>query len=262
MNMSEIEWTDKTWNPVKGCFKVSPGCKNCYAIRMAERLQAMQHPLYKGTVKRNGKANWTGKIGFSEDLLDAPLKWRKPTKIFVNSMSDMFYEEVPFDFIKKAFDTMLQADWHEFQILTKRPERAYEFFKQYKFQLPAHIWLGVSVESNEYIDRLDVLRTLPATIRFVSFEPLLDSVSEANLKNIDWAIVGGESGPGARAMQEEWVDEIEHECRKYGTAFFFKQWGGVNKKKTGREWRGKVWNEYPTMKSSSSQRHDVVSLQG
>ncbi|MCH9845749.1 MAG: phage Gp37/Gp68 family protein [Alphaproteobacteria bacterium] len=250
--MSEIEWTDKTWNPIKGCFKVSPGCKNCYAIRMAERLQAMQHPLYVGTVKRNGKANWTGKIGLSEKLLTEPLRWKKPSKIFVNSMSDMFYESVPFEFIKRAFDTMLQADWHEFQILTKRPERAYAFFEQYGLQLPQHIWLGVSVESNAYINRLDMLRQLPATIRFVSFEPLLDSVSEANLKNIDWAIVGGESGPDARAMKEEWIDEIYDACQKSDTAFFFKQWGNWgkdnkrrSKKENGREYQNQIWDEMP-----------------
>ncbi len=243
--ISKIEWTDRTWNPVKGCFKVSPGCKNCYAIRMAERLQAMQHPLYIGTVKREGKANWTGKASFDENLLSQPLKWRKPAKIFVNSMSDLFYEAVPDKFIKQAFNTMLKADWHEFQILTKRPERAREFLMKYNYQLPAHIWIGVSVESNAYIDRLDELRLMPATIRFVSFEPLLASVSKANLTAIDWAIIGGESGPSARNMDDEWIAEIEALCRKTGTAFFFKQWGGVNKKKTGRKWRGKTWDEYP-----------------
>ena len=260
--MSDIEWTDKTWNPVKGCFKVSPGCKNCYAIRMAERLQAMKHPLYEGTVKRNGKANWTGKIGLSDALITEPLKWKKPAKIFVNSMSDLFYDDVPYEFIARVFGTMLKADWHQFQILTKRPERAYDFFKAHQINLPEHIWLGVSVESNEYIHRLDVLRDLPASVRFVSFEPLLDSVSNADLTDIDWAIVGGESGPSARVMKEEWVDEIQTLCRMHDTAFFFKQWGGVNKKKTGREWRGQVWNEYPMMNSTINppQRQYAVSL--
>ena len=243
--MSDIEWTDKTWNPVKGCFKVSPGCKNCYAIRMAERLQAMKHPLYQGTVIRNGKPNWTGKIGLNETLLAEPLKWKKPAKIFVNSMSDLFYEEVPDEFIKQTFNTMLQADWHQFQILTKRPERAKSFLTKYDYNLPPHIWFGVSVESNEYITRIDDLRDMPASIRFVSFEPLLDTVSKANLSKIDWAIIGGESGPGARPMKEEWVNEIEKLCRMHRTAFFFKQWGGVNKKKTGREWQGQTWDEYP-----------------
>lgn len=241
---SSIEWTDATWNPVAGCTVISPGCTNCYAMRMAARLEAMGTAKYAGLTRRSGgRAVWSGRVRLDHDSLDAPLRWKKPRMVFVNSMSDLFHDGIPTSFVKKVWSVMEAAHWHTFQILTKRPERMAEFTKL----VPAlpNVWLGTSVENGDYISRLDHLRKVNAAIRFVSFEPLLSSVVEADLAGIAWAIVGGESGPKARPMNRQWVEEIRRACRESGTAFFFKQWGGKNKALTGRELDGRTWDEFP-----------------
>jgi protein gp37 len=243
---SDIEWTDATWNPVSGCLMVSPGCTNCYAMRMAARLQAMEHQSYRGVVRTSGKRPvWTGRLHLNGAALEIPLKWRTPRRIFVNSMSDLFQDGVPADFITRVWQVMERADWHHFQILTKRPDNMRDIIKSAKLPRLNNVWLGTSVESGDYVDRIKILRTIPAAVRFVSFEPLLGAVGRPNLKGIHWAIVGGESGPGARPMKPEWATEIQANCEKYDTAFFFKQWGGVNKKKTGRKLNGRTWDAYP-----------------
>ena len=243
--MTSIEWTEKTWNPVAGCTVISPGCTNCYAMRMAARLQAMRVNKYKGLTRKSGnRAVWTGDIHCDEKALQEPLKWRKPRMVFVNSMSDLFHENVPLSFIKRVWDIMEQAPQHTYQILTKRPEIMAEFTRTHLKKLP-NVWLGTSVENNDHLFRLNELRKVPATIRFVSFEPLIGSVSEADLSNIHWTIVGGESGPKARPIKLKWVEEVELACRKSDSAFFFKQWGGTNKKATGRIFQGKTWSEFP-----------------
>jgi len=226
---------------------VSPGCTNCYAMRMAARLQAMNHPNYVGTVRKSGnKPVWTGKVKLIASSLDVPKKWKKPRKIFVNSMSDLFQEGVPEEFIGKVWTTMMAADQHVYQVLTKRPENMLRIVNQLKLKPASHIWLGTSVESDKYVERIETLRATNAGVRFVSFEPLLAAVGKVKLKKIDWAIVGGESGPAARPMETAWVEEIRQQCEKSSTAFFFKQWGGTNKKATGRQYRGRTWDEYPT----------------
>lgn len=243
---SEIEWTDATWNPVAGCTIISPGCTNCYAMRMAARLNAMGKTKYHLTTRQSGgRAVWTGKINLDEQALLSPLYWTKPRRIFVNSMSDLFHEDVPSNFIRNVWDVMAAAHWHTYQILTKRPGRmAAVLAAEVPRPLP-NVWLGTSVESSDYLGRLSDLRSIPASIRFVSFEPLLGRIENPDLSDIHWAIVGGESGPGARAMSQSWVDEIRRACRHHGAAFFFKQWGGRNKKRTGRELDGRTWDEYP-----------------
>lgn len=244
--LSDIEWTDATWNPISGCVIVSPGCTNCYAMRMAARLQAMGHPAYQRlTRKSGGRPKWTGRLHLNESVLDAPLKWRAPRKIFVNSMSDLFQEGVPVEFIVRVWRTMERANHHIFQILTKRPERMSHVVAHAGLPARSNIWLGVSVESAAYKHRIDYLRAVPAGVRFISFEPLIGGVGRINLSGIQWAIVGGESGPNARPMKDSWVDTIEKECRRQGVAFFFKQWGGANKKATGRKYRGRTWDEFP-----------------
>jgi protein gp37 len=241
---TSIEWTDATWNPVAGCTIVSPGCSNCYAMRMAARLEAMGQPKYQALTRRTGgRAVWTGRIRCDERALDVPKSWSKPRRVFVNSMSDLFHDDVPSDFIVKVWAVMGDCARHTFQILTKRPVRAVELAAE--LPLLPNVWLGTSVESAEYLDRLDQLRNARAIIRFVSFEPLLGSVAGADLRGFHWAIVGGESGPRARAMEVGWVEEIEDACRQSGVAFFFKQWGGVNKKRAGRLWRGTTSDEMP-----------------
>lgn len=247
--ISDIEWTDATWNPVSGCTILSPGCTNCYAMRMAARLQAMGHKNYLGTTRKSGKRHvWTGKVHLIEEALEAPLKWRKPKRIFVNSMSDLFQDDVPEDFIRKVWNVMAEAHWHHYQVLTKRPDNMERIITEMELPYLPHVWIGTSVESEDYNFRIDYLRKIPNYIKFISFEPLLNSVGNVNLRDIDWAIVGGESGPGSRPILEEWVDEIKTACDKQGTAFFFKQWGGTNKKATGREYRGRTWDEYPVEK--------------
>jgi protein gp37 len=242
--LSDIEWTDATWNPVAGCSILSPGCTNCYAMRMAARLQAMKHPAYQGVTRKSGmRFVWSGKITLNEAALAAPLGWKKPHRVFVNSMSDLFHDRVPAEFIERVWLTMAQADWHVFQVLTKRPERMRDFLKDRP--ILSNVWVGTSVESAPFTSRIEALKKTPAAVRFVSFEPLLGPVGNVDLAGVHWAIVGGESGPGARQMETDWVEEIRTACREHGVAFFFKQWGGTNKKVTGRLYQGRTWDEFP-----------------
>ena len=234
-NNSSIEWTGSTWNPVTGCRKISPGCKHCYAERMARRLKAMGQPNYA-----NGFD-----LALHEHALELPLQWKKPQTIFVNSMSDLFLDGVPVEFIKKVFDVMNKAHWHTFQVLTKRSKRLHEL--SHELPWSANIWMGVSVENRDYTYRIDHLRETGAYIKFLSIEPLLGPLPKLNLQEIDWVIVGGESGPGARPMEPSWVLNIRDQCQKSCVPFFFKQWGGFNKKKAGRELEGRVWDEMPVV---------------
>lgn len=238
---SGIQWTDATWNPTTGCTKVSPGCKNCYAEALSRRLRIIGLDKYK-----NGFAY----AGHLSDV-DMPLKWKKPRKIFVNSMSDLFHEDADPAFIAKCFDVMNRADWHIYQILTKRPHSMVKFsvhFKQYfGREIPPHIWLGTSVESRDYAYRIEELRKVRCAVRFVSFEPLLGPISDSDLSGIDWAIIGGESGKGFRQVQKEWIQDTISLCRYYGVPVFFKQWGGPRPKSGGREIDGIEYNEYPAV---------------
>lgn len=246
MAETSIEWTDATWNPVAGCTVLTAGCTNCYAMRMAARLDAMGVNKYAGlTRKTGGRAKWTGKITLDWKSLEVPLKWSKPRMIFVNSMSDLFHADVPAEFITAVWKTMAATPQHTFQILTKRPDRMAEIIP--RLDVLPNVWLGTSVEDGRVLHRLDELRRVPAAIRFASFEPLIGSVAGADLLGIHWAIVGGESGPNARYMDRIWVDEIERMCRSSGTAFFFKQWGGKNKKAAGRELNGRTYDEMPSI---------------
>ncbi len=242
---SSIEWTDWTWNPVAGCTVITAGCTNCYAMRMAARLAAMGSEKYRGLTRKSGRRYiWTGTIRCDEAALDAPRMWRKPRRIFVNSMSDLFHESVPIHFILKVWRVMQDTPRHTYQILTKRPERMIEVARD--LPLLPNVWLGTSVEDARVLDRIDALRQVPAAIRFISFEPLIGSVARADLTGIHWVIVGGESGPQARSMDPAWVSEIEAMCRSAGIAFFFKQWGGISKKRTGRLFNGETVDEMPT----------------
>ena len=243
--MSKIEWTDVTWNPVAGCTVATAGCTNCYAMRMAARLEAMGMQKYRGLTRKSGRRRvWTGEVFQDEGALLAPYRWRKPRTVFVNSMSDLFHSAVERDFIAKVWAVMAATPQHTYQILTKRPERMREELRT--LPVLSNVWLGTSVENAAVLDRTDHLRATPAAVRFVSFEPLIGSVAGANLTGIDWAIVGGESGPSARPMAEEWVEEIEELCRAAHTAFFFKQWGGRNKKAAGRTLNGRTYDEMPS----------------
>lgn len=230
---SHIEWTDTTWNPVTGCSKVSQGCKNCYAERLAHRLQAMGLHRY-----RNGFD-----VTLHEQTIDEPFRWKKPRKVFVNSMSDLFHEEIPFEYIQRVFDVMAAVPRHTFQILTKRSDRLREVAGRLPW--PPNVWMGVSVESSDMLFRVNHLEAVPAAVRFLSCEPLLGSLSQIPLSHIHWVIVGGESGPGARPMEPSWVYEILHQCRAANVPFFFKQWGGVRKSRTGRVLDGRTYDEYP-----------------
>ncbi|HEX8164015.1 MAG TPA: phage Gp37/Gp68 family protein [Pyrinomonadaceae bacterium] len=230
---SSIEWTESTWNPVTGCTKISPGCDNCYAERLALRLQAMGQPNYANGFK----------LTIQERMLEIPLKWRLPQTIFVNSMSDLFHRDVPAEYIHRVFDVMRRAQWHRFQVLTKRSLRLTRLSKELDWQ--PNIWMGVSVESSEYTFRIDHLRGTGAHVKFLSLEPLLGPLPKLKLRGMDWVIVGGESGPGARPMRREWVLDIRDQCLEAGVPFFFKQWGGVNKKRAGRELEGQTWDQMP-----------------
>lgn len=232
-NHSGIEWTEATWNPLTGCTKVSPGCKHCYAERMAWRLKAMGQPNYANGFK----------LTMHEHILERPLQWKKPQMIFVNSMSDLFHQDVPFDFIQKVFSVMRCASWHTFQVLTKRSARLAEMDQQIDW--PANVWVGVSVENSDYAFRVDHLRQIGSPVKFLSLEPLLGPLPDLDLHAIDWVIVGGESGPSARTMEEEWVIDIKEQCCTANIPFFFKQWGGVHKKRNGRILQGRTWDEFP-----------------
>ncbi len=230
---SQIEWTDATWNPVTGCTKISPGCGHCYAETFAERFRNVPgHPYQQGFDLKLWPAR-----------LSLPLTWRKPKRIFVNSMSDLFHKDVPEEYIFKVFEAMKAAHWHQFQVLTKRHERL--ALMSPRLEWADNIWMGVSVESQEYVERVEFLRKTGAAIKFLSVEPLLGPIEQINLSGIDWVIVGGESGGHARPMAEQWVRTMREHCQKKGVAFFFKQWGGVNKKKTGRLLDGRTWDALP-----------------
>lgn len=230
---SKIEWTETTWNPVTGCTKISDGCLNCYAEKMAKRLKAMGQNKYKNSFK----------VTTHDYCLEEPLNWKKSQVIFVCSMSDLFHKDVPDEFIKKVFEVMNKAPWHTFQVLTKRSDRLLQLSNELIWT--ENIWMGVTVESDEYKSRINDLLKVPAKTKYLSIEPLIGEVKTLNLKGIDWVIVGGESGPGSRPIEEPWVTYIRDKCIKDKVPFFFKQWGGKNKKKAGRELQGKTWSQYP-----------------
>lgn len=233
MNSSKIEWTETTWNPVTGCTKISSGCANCYAEKMALRLKAMRISKYSKGFN----------LALHEDCLSEPYTWKKPKVVFVNSMSDLFHEEIPLDFIKKVFKVMNENPQHIFQVLTKRAEKLLEYSSELNWT--SNIWMGVTVENYQTTNRIDYLRQTNAAIKFLSCEPLLSDLGQIDLKNINWVIVGGESGPKSRPIKEDWVLDIYNQCRNSDIPFFFKQWGGVNKKKNGKKLQGEIYQEMP-----------------
>ena len=234
---TSIEWADASWNPVTGCTKVSQGCKNCYAERLAPLLKARGNPSYANGFQ----------VTTHERILPLPTTWRRHRNIFVNSMSDLFHEQVPDDFIRRVFDVMVHCPQHTFMVLTKRPQEALRLASSLPW--PPHLLMGVSVESADHTDRIDALRQLPACRRFLSMEPLLGAVPDLDLSGIHWLIAGGESGPGARPMREEWVTDLRDQCQAARIPFLFKQWGGTNKKKTGRLLQGRTWDQFPNSPS-------------
>jgi protein gp37 len=248
--ISNIEWTEMTWNPVTGCLKVSPGCKNCYAERMAKRLHAMGSDRYKDAFKPT----------LHEDLIDLPKRWKKPRVIFVNSMSDLFQDAVPDRFIHRVFASMQECPQHTFQILTKRSERVRTLGATLPW--PGNVWMGVSVEDARVMDRINDLASVPAQVRFLSCEPLIGPLENLPLKDIHWVIVGGESGPGARPMRPEWVESIHRQCRRNDVPFFFKQWGGVRKDTTGRKLHGRTYDEMPQVQPLAEDRELSPQLCG
>ena len=243
---SEIEWTEATWNPTTGCTKISPGCKNCYAETLTKRLKAMGQQKYKKGFRY---------VEHPSDV-DLPLTWKKPKKIFVNSMSDLFHENSTFEFTGRCFATMIQADHHDYQILTKRPKRMAEFselfFKYFGHKIPNYMWMGTSIESQDYVSRISDLRKVKCHTRFISFEPLIDSVGKVNLRGIDWAIIGGESGHHYRPVSKEWIMEIIEQCKKQDVPVFFKQWGGFRPKSGGRTINQRKYSEYPEISKRNS----------
>jgi len=238
MKYSKIEWTESTWNPITGCTKISPGCKFCYAERMAKRLKAM------------GSANYENgfKLTLQDHVVELPLTWKKPQTIFVNSMSDLFHKNVPLAFIQRIFDVMNKAYWHKFQVLTKRSDILLKYNS--KLNWTENIWMGVSIENDDYTYRINDLRKTDAKIKFLSVEPLIGPINKLDLTNIDWVIVGGESGPGARPIKGEWVIDIKDKCLEQRVPFFFKQWGGVQKKKAGRLLQGNTWSQMPVYRKA------------
>ena len=241
---SNIEWTESTWNPVRGCTRVSEGCRFCYAERIAARFSG-KGLAYEGLAKNTKTGpQWTRKVTPVRSLLNEPLKWKKPRRIFVNSMSDLFHEKIDLDYIQEVFTVMEKAYWHKFQVLTKRASRLLEFSPELPW--PSNVWMGVSVEDSRVLDRIDNLRKTGAHIKFLSLEPLIGPLKDLNLSGIDWVIVGGESGPGAREMKKEWVIDIRNQCVSEDVHFFFKQWGGTRKSKTGRELDGQTYDEMPS----------------
>lgn len=247
---SGIEWTESTWNPVTGCTKVSPGCKYCYAERMAERLQAMGQPNYVNGFR----------LTLQPHMLELPLKWKKPQTIFVNSMSDPFHEDVPLAYICEVFDVMARAYWHRFQVLTKRAKRLEELSPELHWA--QNIWTGVSVENERYRCRIDHLRTTGAQIKFLSLEPLLGPLPDLNLTGIDWVIVGGESGQNARPMDPAWATDLRDQCRRADVPFFFKQWGGKNKKQAGRVLEEQLWDEMPRSAVARATNRAALAMAG
>ena len=258
MTETQIEWTDATWNPVAGCSIVSAGCTHCYAMEMARRLEAMGVDKYAGLTRKTGKRTvWNGTVREDHSALAIPRRWRKARKIFVNSMSDLFHEGVSEAFIIEVWRVMQETPHHNYQILTKRPDRMAAILSTAIDDVLPNVWLGTSIEDADAVPRIDALRAVPAAIRFLSFEPLIGPVGTVDLSGIDWAIVGGESGRSARPIKEEWIDDIHHQCARYGTAFFFKQWGTWgkdnkkrSKKANGREYRGRTWDEMPALQAA------------
>ncbi len=248
---SAIEWTEATWNPSTGCTKISPGCKNCYAEKLSKRLKAMGVKKYKNNFE------------FTEhpDDIELPLKWKKSKKIFVNSMSDLFHEKSRMEFIASCFHTMIQADWHTYQVLTKRSHIMAEFSNYFQTYfgdvMPPHIWMGVSVENEDHVWRIDELRKVKCHTRFISFEPLIGPVGKINLKSIDWAIIGGESGYKFRDVEEKWILDIIKQCKKQNVSVFFKQWGGIRPKSRGRTIQNRIYNEYPKIKKLKNFLKDI-----
>lgn len=255
-NNSSIEWTEATWNPTTGCTKISTGCKNCYAETLSKRLKAM------------GLAKYRNNFEFTqhESDIDIPLRWKKPRRIFVNSMSDLFHKKADNEFITKCFETMVLAHWHTYQVLTKRPSRMAQFskifFEKFKFHIPSYIWMGTSVEDKQSISRIQELRNVKCGMKFVSFEPLLGNVGSVNLSKIDWVIIGGESGHHHRSIKEEWIQNLIQQCRKQRVSIFFKQWGGAHPKSGGREINGRTYSEYPKKKpiSSTKEKSRIVKF--
>lgn len=243
-NYSSIEWTEATWNPTTGCTKISTGCKNCYAATLSKRLKAMRVKKYENEFE----------FTEHEDDLELPFTWKKRKKIFVNSMSDLFHEKSSMEFVGRIFLTMMQANWHIYQVLTKRPSRMAEFSKHFHNffdqDIPDHIWTGTTVEDSDNVWRIDELRKVKSSIRFISFEPLLESVGKLNLDGMNWAIIGGESGHGFRPVREDWIMEIIQQCEKQNVPVFFKQWGGIRPKSGGRMINGRTYDYYPKIKKS------------
>jgi len=249
--VSRIEWTDKTWNPVRGCTRVSPGCEHCYAERFLHRFNKPGLYAEGLTVIRSGAPGWSGKIDLVESELDKPVRWKKPRRVFVCSVSDLFHPKVPFDYIDRVFQSMMAAPQHTYQILTKRPERMVAYFRESKYRDPMPwVWLGTSAEDQEHLDRrlpalVSTQKMVPSAKRFLSCEPLLGMIRYIDLRGVDWVIVGGESGPGARPMEAAWVRHLRDRCVQSRVPFFFKQWGGVRKSEAGRELDGRTWDQYP-----------------
>lgn len=246
---SAIEWTESTWNPIRGCSRISPGCEHCYAERMAHRFAGAGGP-YEGLTRLAKKGpQWTGRVTLVRESLEEPLHWRRPRLVFVNSMSDLFHESVPLSFIRDVFATMERAEQHTFQVLTKRADRLAAVADQLPW--PKNVWMGVSIEAQRYLTRAAHLRQVPAKVRFLSLEPLLEAVPDLNLDGIDWVIVGGESGPSARPLEYNWVREVLGKCRSASVPFFFKQWGGIRKKVAGRLLDGRTYDEMPDQTTRS-----------
>lgn len=258
---SRIEWTEATWNPVAGCSILSPGCTNCYAMRLAARLAVMGQNKYAGTTRlTGGRAKWNGKVNTDPSSLDIPRRWKRGRLIFVNSMSDLFHEAVPLEFIQSVFKVMEETPQHTYQVLTKRAERLEAISG--KLRWPRNVWMGVSVESQAYVCRIDNLRRTKARVKFLSLEPLLSALDDLDLRKVDWVIVGGESGPGARPMPQDWVLSIRNQCTDARVPFHFKQWGGTNKKRAGRVLDGRTWDEWPgekTRRTSTKQSGERVA---
>ncbi len=244
---SKIEWTEATWNPATGCTKISDGCLNCYAERLAHRLKAMGNRRYVNEFK----------VTLHDDLVDLPLKWREPKFVFVNSMSDLFHEQIPLEFIQRVFRTMGKADRHVFQILTKRSHRLLKI--SHRISWPPNVWMGITVESQKYIHRISDLQCVPAKMKFLSIEPLLSAIPALPLDGIDWVIVGGESGPRYRPVHREWIRNLRDQCVNKGVPFFFKQWGGMRKKVSGRLLDGKTWSEMPEAKDIRAEQRLVCA---
>ena len=255
-NGSSIEWTEATWNPTTGCTKISQGCKNCYAATLSKRLKAMGIKKYQNNFK----------FTQHEHEIQLPLQWKKPKKIFVNSMSDLFHEDAKVEFIANCFDTMIKADWHIYQILTKRPKKMATFSKLFKsyfgFHIPNHIWMGTSIEDNDTAWRVQELRKVKCHVRFISFEPLLEEIDRINLSDIDWAIIGGESGHHYRAVEKKWVQSLIKQCEQQKVKVFFKQWGGFRPKSGGRTINGRMYSQYPKLNPMTNQtRQKLHKLQ-